>query len=297
MLAARIHGYLEVGTSQERIEGTGFQCSRLPATEAGPRQIQLVGLPGLDAVTELFRKAVRIRGHVERLVREHPRHLMLAVTVPGGAAEHRYDDLRAKTADGPHHVRENLLPGPLGERLVRGLGEPEVDGPGEELLAAVDGARRHQLVAADDAQPFPQLRADEILASLASRQRQIGGAHTHAAREGGDRVGVLVIRVRGDHQHPLDAVQLAQQEPHRNGAPVVGRRLGERGDGCRKDCGGEGGQQDNEGEKRKSTHLKTSFGHARLGDARNVATSTGGEKRTDSLTWRSSLHDEACLAA
>ena len=50
VLAARIHGHLEVGSSQKRIEGAGLERGHLPSTEAPARQVELVGLPGLDAV-------------------------------------------------------------------------------------------------------------------------------------------------------------------------------------------------------------------------------------------------------
>ncbi len=53
------------------------------------------------------------------------------------------------------------------ERLLGRLRVAEVDRAGEELLAAVDAPRREQLMRADDAERFPLLGADEVLAAVA----------------------------------------------------------------------------------------------------------------------------------
>src|SRR5438105_12170740 len=89
----------------------------------------------------------------------------------------RHDHIGLKFADDPHDIGENSVAIPDRERLLRRFAEPEVERTREELFGAVDAARRQQLLRADDAEELAFFVADEVLAAVAARQRQITGAH------------------------------------------------------------------------------------------------------------------------
>ena len=91
-----------------------------------------------------------------------------------------------------------MLPG-----LVNGLGVAEIVGPGEVLPSAIEPPRRQQLLGPDQAQRLAQLGADQVLAALAPVQREVGGFGSHPPHQDGEQLGVLVIRMGPDHQHPL----------------------------------------------------------------------------------------------
>ena len=87
-------------------------------------------------------------------------------------------------------------------RLVRGLRETEVIGTRELLMCAVDSPRGEQFLGADNAERFAQLIANEILPTVATAQRHIGCFDISTASEPCYQVGVFVVGVRGDPEHP-----------------------------------------------------------------------------------------------
>ena len=146
------------------------------------------------------------------------------------------DHVGPERADHPHDVGNDGLAIPDRERLGGVLREAEVDGAGEELPAAVEAAGGEQLLGADHAQLFEELRADHVLAAVAPGEREIGCAVAAAARKVGDELGVFVVGVRG---HVQDAPQLAKpaQRPqsvlgrHRFRGAAAGDRPGKQGPG------------------------------------------------------------------
>src|SRR5438105_2505 len=118
-----------------------------------------------------------------------------------------------------------------------GLREAEVVGPGEELACAVEAAGGEQLFGTDDPQLRAELRTDEILATLAAGERQVGGLHAHPARENRQELRVLVVGVRADHEYAFVGTQLGQRARQRRDAAGAGR--GElsrsRADGAKKE--------------------------------------------------------------
>ncbi len=137
---------------------------------------------------------------------------MLAVPIALGARETQNDHVRTESADHPHHVAQDLLVSPFLEGFLGGLGEAEVDGAREKLLRAIDSAGCQQLLRSDHAQRIALFRADQILAALAARKREISGPDLPAAGEVGQQRGVFVVGVRGDHQGTADYIQLVQGE-------------------------------------------------------------------------------------
>ena len=99
---------------------------------------------------------------------------------------------------------------PFLERLGGGFRKPEIDGPREELLGAIDAARRQQFLRADDAHRVALLGAEQVLAAFAARQRQIARADVAPLGEVSQQRRVLVVGVRRDHQCASQYAQFVQ---------------------------------------------------------------------------------------
>ena len=117
-----------------------------------------------------------------------------------------------KLADDRHHVGQHGVLAPDPQRLVGALRETEVARAGEELLRAVDPARRQQLLRPDEAQRRPLLGADQVLPAVAARDRQIGRAHERAVGQVGEQRRVLVVGVGRDVEDAAGDAELAQAE-------------------------------------------------------------------------------------
>ena len=139
----------------------------------------------------------------EPLPRGPTRRLMLAVTVAWGSTEDRDDYLRTIAADDPDYILEHRIARPVIPGVFQGLGESEIVGPGEELGGAIQPSSREQLFAAEQPQRFAQFASDQVLSTLSPIQRQIPGLGTHASDQDREQLGILIVGVGGDHQHPL----------------------------------------------------------------------------------------------
>ena len=84
-------------------------------------------------------------------------------------------------------------------------------GAREELLAAVDAARRQQLLGADNPHEGSLFGADQVLSSLAASRRKIGCSNVSPAREVGDDGGVLVVRMGPQYKQTAERVQALEQ--------------------------------------------------------------------------------------
>src|SRR5437763_4131154 len=111
----------------------------------------------------------------------------------------------------PHNVAENAVVTPFLQGFCGGFGKTKIDGPCKKLLRAVDLARIQQLLGANDAQLRALLGADQVLATLAARQRKVRRAHMPAAREVCKHGGALVVGVRCDHEHSSQLVQFVKR--------------------------------------------------------------------------------------
>ena len=234
VLAPALHGELDVGAAQERIEAPRLQGQGgLVPVEAG-RPIELERDPRLHRVGpgELLREAGGIPGGVEGLVGRDPRHLVLAVAARILAVEDRHHDLGTEAPNHPDHVAHDLLPGPVAERLPGALGIAEVEGPGEVLPSPVQAPGRQELAGAHDPQALVQLRPDQVLAALPPAEGEVGDLGAVAPGQRRDQARILVVGMGPHHQHPLDPVELAQPEARRHHAPVLRHLLGGEADGA-----------------------------------------------------------------
>ena len=143
---------------------------------------------------------------------------MVAVSVRRRSGEHGDDDLRPEAPDHIDDVFENRVPRPEPKCLVGRLRESEVVRAREELSRPVQLAGGEQLFGADDAELGAELGADQVLAALPARQREICRLGAHAARQQHQELGVFVVGVRADHQHALVAAELPQRARQRSDA-------------------------------------------------------------------------------
>ena len=123
-------------------------------------------------------------------------------------------------------VRGNVLdPGylrPMPEGLVCALGKTVIIFAPKKLLCAIQAARCKQLLCADQSERILLVRADRVLPTFASRQRQIRHVSALAERKRREQLRVFVIGMRADHEHALGRTHRAEREPERCRALVFG---------------------------------------------------------------------------
>src|SRR5690606_32097875 len=97
---------------------------------------------------------------------------------------------------------KDLVVSPDAESFRGALRVAEIAGSGEELARGVESPSREEFLRADDPEEIALFGADEVLASAAARQREVGGRDVAVVRQVGEQAGVLVVGVGGDVQNP-----------------------------------------------------------------------------------------------
>src|SRR5215469_762755 len=123
-------GELCVRSSEQGILFAGVQFYRPVFIRAGGRtpganvaDVELLRLPGLEALFELFGEALGVSGSAKGFLGEEAGGLVVSVAIPGGAGEARDEDVGAKRPNDMHGVgRERIekagdLLGRRGRRL------------------------------------------------------------------------------------------------------------------------------------------------------------------------------------
>ncbi len=217
---------LGVRLAQKRIVLSGVVRERRSfAAPIGARAVELERRPGTQPRSRTARKAYGIHRRIERFARHYACHLVLPMAVARRTREDRHDHVRAERSYHGDDIAQNRVVRPVLKALFRALGESEVVGASEILVRAIESPRREQLLGADDAERLSEIVADEILAAVAARQREIRHVGVFTLREPGDEPRVLVVRVRSDHEnahrhsHPLH--QFAQRRS--SGRPSLSR--------------------------------------------------------------------------
>ena len=123
--------------------------------------------------------------------------------------------------------------GQCSQRLVERSREAEVEGPREVLPAAVEPPRRAELLRADEAEADAEVVADEVLAALAAREREVRGLAAHALSDESEQLRVLVVGMRADDEQapvrsepPQHAIHRVEPSGRRGSERVGGRRDG-----------------------------------------------------------------------
>src|SRR6185436_14221591 len=234
MLAAALHRYFIVASSEKRIELAGVDRERQFAAgrlrhiallrSVGGTDIELPCFPGPEPLGKLYWKTRGIGCRSISLWSQEARRLMMAVPVALRAVPLRSDYQRAKSANDANHVSEHRFPVPLGEGLFARLAEAEVEGAGEELYRAIHPSRGEQLIGANDAEQLIQLGAQQVLAAVAPCERQVRGARLTSLREVSQQSAVFVVRVGAGMKHAGDN----SQSPDRLAEPDSSARFGRR---------------------------------------------------------------------
>src|SRR4029450_10818770 len=168
-----------------------------------------LGLPG-GQLPELLGERARITGQLEGLHREEGRGGVMAMGVGGSRRKARQNHVRPEDPDDPHAVREDGVLAPDPERLAIVLGVSEVTRAREELLASVEATCGEQLLGARYPERLAELRAEEVLAAIATREGQIGGSIATAPRQVRDDMRVLVVGMRRDIEHAAERAEALQ---------------------------------------------------------------------------------------
>ena len=103
--------------------------------------------------------------------------------------------------------------------ILERLRVAEVVGAREILPRPIELPGGEKLLRPEDAERFTELGPDQVLAPLAAIQREVGRLRAHAAYEHGEQVGVLVVRMRADHEHALHVPEHARLLRERSGSP------------------------------------------------------------------------------
>jgi hypothetical protein len=117
--------------------------------------------------------------------------------------------MRSELSYNPCHVFQKFFTGPEGQRFISTLGKSIVERSCEELASPIQSTRRLQLARADDTQAFPELRTNEVLATITTRQRKISSLNSPASSKGSQKASVLIIRMCTDYQDALYSIHLA----------------------------------------------------------------------------------------
>ncbi len=237
MHAAAASGDLRVAQAQQRIVAAHVHAEPVGVALSDVGQVLLppgaaveeeaARLPHLKPLFQLLRKGLGITGQIEGLLGEDGAGLMMAVARAAVRREAGDDHIGPERADHAHHIAQHLLLAPFLEALGGVLAVAEVHRAREELLAAIDPPRLHQLLRADDAERIAQLGADQVLSAVATREAEVAGAHLFAVGQPGDQLGVLVIGVGHDVEHAAQHVELLHAVQDLGGVGLGWGALGE----------------------------------------------------------------------
>ena len=110
----------------------------------------------------------------------------MTVTAFARCREAGDDDVGLEAAKVPHHVGQDRVVAPDGQRFLRRFGVAEVEGAREVLFTPIDASRGKKLLRAQNAEELAFLVADEVLSAVTARHRQVASAQQPLVREVGD---------------------------------------------------------------------------------------------------------------
>jgi hypothetical protein len=188
---------------------------------------------------------MRVAGLTKSHRSEVSDELMVTVSVLGSAGESRDDDEGSVQTDHPNEIGQDRLFAPLLCGLDMCLAETEIEGAGEELLSAVEAPGLQKLLGANDTESFEELRTNDVLASVASRHRDIRDAGMVAPGEPSDQSRVLVVGMSAGVQRAGRRSQtLKELDETRRPQAVFGTNLGARAGRHREETDHQGDDDD-----------------------------------------------------
>ena len=161
-------------------------------------------------LTELFGKCLGVAGELEGFDGEDDGCGVMAVCGARLRSEPRHDHVRTERADHADDVGEDGLPVPDPQRLLVVLRIPEVFRAREILPPPIQAPGHEQLLGAGHTQLLAELGTEQILAAVAAREREIGRTVSTTARQVGDGLRVLIVRMRRDVEHAAQRGEAAQ---------------------------------------------------------------------------------------
>ena len=146
---------------------------------------------------------------------------MLTVAIGQRVGKDGDEDVWPKGSDDRNDVGDERIARPTLERQLTVLRNAEVERASEERDAAVDATRRERLLRANRAQRDPAFIADEVVAGLSSRQREVARLDHAAAREPGNELRVVVVGVGTDDQHARRDGEAVDEPMQLRGASIL----------------------------------------------------------------------------
>ena len=181
--------------------------------------IELAHAPGLAGITALG----PIPGCLNRKRRNVPGKLVLSVAVRRRPVELSDHDKRAVIPYHTHHLTKEPLLIPFSLCLVEGLRKSVIVRTREKLFGSVELSCLKQLFGAYHTEGFAKLLSKNVLSTIAPRQRKIGRTSVLTSGEVRKESGILVVRVRSDHQCAGRCVQALQHLRQTKSSLVVDR--------------------------------------------------------------------------
>src|SRR5215472_8637337 len=89
--------------------------------------------------------------------------------------EARYDHVRSEIPDYPNDVSKNFVVIPNAQRFFSRLRKSKIDRACKELVGVIDAPRIQQFLCSNNAEALAQFGAEQILAAVTTRNREISG--------------------------------------------------------------------------------------------------------------------------
>jgi hypothetical protein len=182
---------------------------------------------------------LRVGGRIERFPAEDRRCLVMPMPVSVRACPAEDYDVGLEFADDVDDFAQDFFAIPLLQSLFGRFRIAEIDGRCKILLRSINLPGSEEFLRPDYAQERSLLRADDVLASFASRKAQVPGPEPPAKREIGQKIIPFIVRMGRDQENTARVRQTFDCELRIE--RVWGERLSRRANRklqkqCRGDC-------------------------------------------------------------
>jgi hypothetical protein len=167
----------------------------------------------MQSLANLLGEHAGITGVLEGFLSSFAGDLVVAVPVGRATDKDGGDDQRADHADDADDVAKDALMGPFLEAFRLGFGKAEIDDAGEILIGAVILVCREQFLGAVQTERLPSVGVHQVLACLASIEREQSSASTLAAGFVREHAPILIVGMSHDHDEAGAGVKLEQRLP------------------------------------------------------------------------------------
>lgn len=134
----------------------------------------------------------------------------MAMRTTGLSGETVDDYVGPKRAKDANDIRKNILLTPDVQCLAVILGKSEIHGAREKLATAIEAARGKQFLGAGYAKLFAEVRAEDVLAAVATSYGKIGCAVIQAAGHVSNQDRIFIVGMRGNVEHAAHLIEAAE---------------------------------------------------------------------------------------